>query len=116
MAYQAAAKIGLLGVPAPLIAEHTAVSAPVAEAMAKGIRERLDVDLAIRRIDRQRGADRRPGCATRCTWDWRLATASWSARRPFNWFGTRTEIQSRVAKMALNRLRLHLQRTPQAQG
>ena len=105
VAYQDAAKIGLLGVPAELIAQHTAVSAPVAEAMAKGIRERLDVDLAISTTGNA-GPTGDPvglvfvGLATR---DGVVSSTS------FNWFGTRTEIQSRVAKMAINRLRLHLE-------
>lgn len=37
----------LLGVPAALIAEHSPVSAPVAEAMAKGAREALHCDVAV---------------------------------------------------------------------
>jgi nicotinamide-nucleotide amidase len=40
-------KEGLLGVPAPLLAEHGAVSAPVARAMAQGALAALDSDLAL---------------------------------------------------------------------
>src|SRR5262249_32293914 len=47
VSYTNAAKTTLLGVPADMIAKHTAVSAPVAEAMAAGIRERLGTDLAV---------------------------------------------------------------------
>jgi nicotinamide-nucleotide amidase len=106
VAYQNAAKIGLLGVPANLIERHTHVSAEVAEAMAKGIRDRLDVDLAISTTGNA-GPTGDPvglvyvGLATR---------EGVVSATTFNWFGTRTEIQSRVAKMALNRLRLHLSR------
>ena len=106
VAYQNEAKIGLLGVPAELIAAHTAVSAAVAEAMAKGIRERLDVDLAISTTGNA-GPTGDPvglvyvGLATR---------EGVVSSTTFNWFGTRTEIQSRVAKMALNRLRLQLEK------
>jgi competence/damage-inducible protein CinA-like protein len=40
-------KIQLLGVPAELIAEHSAVSEPVAKAMAEGARERTGSDYAL---------------------------------------------------------------------
>ncbi len=40
-------KIQLLGVPAELIAEHTAVSEPVAKAMAEGARARTGSDYAL---------------------------------------------------------------------
>jgi nicotinamide-nucleotide amidase len=46
VAYSDKVKIGELGVPAELIAEHGAVSAGVAQAMAEGVRQRLGVDVA----------------------------------------------------------------------
>lgn len=45
--YSNAAKSALAGVPSPLIAEHGAVSEPVARAMAQGGRERLESSLAV---------------------------------------------------------------------
>jgi nicotinamide-nucleotide amidase len=45
--YSNAAKESLLGVPAGLIAEHGAVSEPVARAMAQGALERSGVDLSV---------------------------------------------------------------------
>ena len=47
VAYANEVKIRELGVPADLIAQHGAVSAEVAEAMARGARERLGVDVAV---------------------------------------------------------------------
>ena len=47
VAYDNGLKETLLGVPSGLIAEHGAVSAEVAEAMAQGARERLGVDVAV---------------------------------------------------------------------
>jgi nicotinamide-nucleotide amidase len=47
VAYADAAKRELLGVPDALLAEHGAVSAPVACAMAEGVRERFGADLAV---------------------------------------------------------------------
>jgi nicotinamide-nucleotide amidase len=47
VSYANEVKIGELGVPAELIEEHGAVSAEVAEAMARGARERLGVDVAL---------------------------------------------------------------------
>lgn len=45
--YDTALKVNLLGVDEKLIATHSVVSAPVAEAMAKGVRDLLKVDYAI---------------------------------------------------------------------
>jgi len=47
VSYSNAAKIDLLGVPAQLIAEHGAVSEPVAIAMADGIRSRAGVGVGV---------------------------------------------------------------------
>lgn len=47
VAYGNELKEGSLGIPAALIEEHGAVSAEVAEAMARGARERLGADLTI---------------------------------------------------------------------
>ena len=45
--YSNAAKVDLLGVSPDLLARHGAVSAEVAEAMAVGVRRRLDADLGL---------------------------------------------------------------------
>ena len=45
--YSNQAKIDSLGVPAALIAEHGAVSEPVARAMAEGIRAKASADVGI---------------------------------------------------------------------
>jgi len=47
VAYENDVKERALGVPSELLAEHGAVSAEVAAAMARGLRERLDVDVAV---------------------------------------------------------------------
>jgi nicotinamide-nucleotide amidase len=47
VAYSNAAKVAQLGVPEALIAEHGAVSEPVARAMAEGARARFGADLGI---------------------------------------------------------------------
>ena len=46
-AYANEAKVSLLGVASDVLAHHGAVSAPVAEQMARGIRERLNTTYAI---------------------------------------------------------------------
>ena len=47
IAYCNGVKMALLDVPETTLVEHGAVSAPVAEAMAEGVRKRLDADLAL---------------------------------------------------------------------
>ncbi len=47
VAYANAAKVQLLGVPPAFLDAHGAVSAAVARAMALGVRDRLDADVAV---------------------------------------------------------------------
>jgi competence/damage-inducible protein CinA-like protein len=47
VAYADGVKVAALGVPAPVLAEHGAVSAEAAAAMAHGARERLGADVAV---------------------------------------------------------------------
>jgi nicotinamide-nucleotide amidase len=107
VAYSNEAKADLLGVSPRLIAEHGAVSAPVAEAMAVGCRTRFGTDLAISTtgIAGPGGAtpDKPVGLVfVGVAWQGGVSSATWS------WIGTRAEIQSRTAKLALNHLRLRL--------
>jgi nicotinamide-nucleotide amidase len=107
VAYDNRIKHELLGVPQELLDVHGAVSAPVAEAMAVGCRERMKTDFAVSTTGLAG-----PGGATPdkpiglvfvgLAWHGGATSAS------FSWAGTRTEIQSRTAKMALNVVRLKL--------
>jgi nicotinamide-nucleotide amidase len=107
VAYDNRIKHEVLGVPQELLDIHGAVSAPVAEAMAVGCRQRMQTDLAVSTTGLAG-----PGGATPdkpvglvfvgVAWDGGAASSS------FNWTGTRLEIQSRTAKQALNAVRLRL--------
>jgi nicotinamide-nucleotide amidase len=107
VAYDNRVKTELLGVPQDLLDQHGAVSPQVAEAMALGCRERMKTDLAVSTTGLAG-----PGGATPekpvglvyvgLAWPGGVSSAS------FNWAGTRLEIQSRTAKMALNTVRLKL--------
>jgi nicotinamide-nucleotide amidase len=99
----------MLAVPPELLAEHGTVSAQVAEAMAAACRTRFRTDLGLSTV-----GIAGPGGATAdkpvglvyvgLAWSGGASAHSWS------WIGTRTEVQSRTAKLALNRVRLHVQR------
>jgi nicotinamide-nucleotide amidase len=107
VAYDARIKVELLDVPPSLIEEHGVISAPVVEAMAVGCRSRFGADFAISTVGLAGpggGSPEKPiGLAfAGLAWDGGVRSQS------FNWLGTREEIQSRTAKMALNLLRLHL--------
>ena len=107
IAYSNALKTELLAVPRALIEQHGAVSAEVAEAMAIGCRTRLRTDLAVSCT-----GIAGPGGATPekpvglvyvgLAWD------GGSSKVQYSWSGTRQEVQSRTAKLALNQVRLHL--------
>ncbi len=107
VAYVNDVKKDLLSVPRSLIEEHGVVSAPVAEAMAIGCRARFHTDLAVSTtgIAGPAGgtAEKPVGLVfVGLAWD------GGSKAFRFSWMGTRDEVQSRSAKMALNHVRLHL--------
>ncbi|HEY8503925.1 MAG TPA: competence/damage-inducible protein A, partial [Gemmataceae bacterium] len=109
VAYQNRTKVELLGVPEALIEEHGAVSRPVVEAMAAGCRARLGTDLAVATVGFAGpggGTEKDPVGSAYVA----LASAGGVVSAAARWPGTRTEVQSRVAKSALNLVRLHLLR------
>jgi nicotinamide-nucleotide amidase len=111
VAYDNALKVELLGVPQALLDEKGAVSAEVAEAMAVGCRTRLRTDLAVSTVGVAGPGDLAPDrpaglVYAGLAWEGGVRSAT------FSWVGTRAEVRSRTAKMALNMVRLHLLRTP----
>jgi nicotinamide-nucleotide amidase len=87
--------------------EHGAVSAAVAEAMAVGCRTRCRTDLAVSTVGIAGPAGNSPDKPVGLVFVG-LAWEDGSASQSWNWGGTRAEVQSRTAKLALNRVRLHL--------
>jgi nicotinamide-nucleotide amidase len=109
VAYDNRVKVALLGVPQALLDEHGAVSAPVVEAMAVGCRARLGTDLAVSTVGLAGPGGASPDkpiglVHVGLAWEGGVTSRQW------NWGGTRTEVQSRTSKLALNLVRLHLLR------
>jgi nicotinamide-nucleotide amidase len=107
VAYDNRVKNALLGVPQDLLDVYGAVSAPVAEAMAVGCRTRLQSDLAVSTTGVAGPGGATPDKPVGLVYVG-LAWEGGAEAVAFSWGGTRTEIQSRTAKLALNRVRLHL--------
>jgi nicotinamide-nucleotide amidase len=96
-----------LGVPTELLGKHGAVSEPVARAMAEGARARFGTDLAVATTGfagPTGGTDENPVGTAYVA----LAHAGGTDVTRFGWLGTRYEIMSRTAKLALNMVRLRL--------
>jgi nicotinamide-nucleotide amidase len=115
IAYDNRVKRDLLGVSQALLDEKGAVSAEVAEAMAVGCRDRLQTDLAVSTTGvagpGPLAPDKPAGLVyVGLAWDGGVASSS------FSWLGTRQEVRSRTARMALNRVRLHLLSLPGTVG
>jgi nicotinamide-nucleotide amidase len=109
ISYDNRIKVEMLGVPQQLLDEHGAVSPQVAEAMAIGCRTRWRSDLAVSTVGVAGPGNLTPDkpagmVYVGLAWDGGVASTH------FNWPGTRTEVRRRTAKLALNRVRLHLLR------
>lgn len=107
IAYDNRLKVEMLGVPQTLLDTQGAVSATVAEAMAVGCRTRLRTDLAVSTVGvagpLEAGSDKPVGLVyVGLAWEGGVTSVR------FSWVGTRAEVQRRTAKLALNRVRLHL--------
>ena len=110
VAYDNRTKVEMLAVPQGLIDEKGAVSAEIAEAMAVGCRTRWRTDLAVSTVGVAGPGDLGPDSPAGHVFVG-LAWEGGSSSGNFTWPGTRAEVQRRTAKMALNRVRLHLMRT-----
>ncbi|MFT3879202.1 MAG: competence/damage-inducible protein A [Gemmatales bacterium] len=108
VAYANEAKTSQLGVPAELIAQHGAVSAEVAEAMARGAKERFGADLAVSSTGIAGpggGSDAKPVGLAYIG----VAGPNGVTHYKVNAISQhRLDVMNRVAKMALNALRLSL--------
>jgi nicotinamide-nucleotide amidase len=99
----------LLNVPEELLLGTGAVSAETALALAVNCREKFQTDLGVSVVGYagpEAGGPEKPVGLTFVGLAWEGGAKSFT----FSWGGTRTEIQSRAAKMALNAVRLHLLR------
>ncbi|VTR93944.1 CinA-like protein OS=Singulisphaera acidiphila (strain ATCC BAA-1392 / DSM 18658 / VKM B-2454 / MOB10) GN=Sinac_1552 PE=3 SV=1: MoCF_biosynth: CinA [Gemmata massiliana] len=96
-----------LGVPPALLEQYGAVSEPVARAMAEGVRAKFGTDLGVSTT-----GFAGPGGGTEenpvGTAFVGLAHAGGCEIVRWGWLGTRYEIMSRTAKLALNAVRLEL--------
>jgi nicotinamide-nucleotide amidase len=96
-----------LGVPRDLLREHGAVSEPVARAMAEGVRRKFGTDLGVSTTGFAGpggGTDADPVGTAYIG----LAHAGGCEVVRWGWIGTRAEVMSRTAKVALNAVRLAL--------
>jgi nicotinamide-nucleotide amidase len=115
VAYTNSIKHHLLGVPSELLEQQGAVSAPVAEAMADGVRQRFGADLAVSTTGVAGPGDLSPTQPAGLVYVG-IAWAGGTAHTHFSWVGTRDEIRRRAAKLALNTARLKLRELLTARG
>ncbi|HYQ16783.1 MAG TPA: nicotinamide-nucleotide amidohydrolase family protein, partial [Polyangiaceae bacterium] len=107
VAYANAVKTSLLGVPAELLAQHGAVSAEVARAMAEGVRQRLGADfgLAFTGIAGPTGGtEQKPVGLVH----WALSSAAGTEARERVFVGDRLAIRRRAAFSGFDLLRRSL--------
>lgn len=100
-------KKSALGVPAELLEQFGACSKEVTLAMAQGCRERTGADFGLATTGVAGPGGLSPDLPEGKVFV-ALAFKGGSHSETNQWFGNRSEVQSRTAKMALNILRLHL--------
>jgi nicotinamide-nucleotide amidase len=103
VSYSNAAKTELLGVPAPLIETHGAVSEPVARAMAEGAiaRSHAQASVSVTGVAGPGGAS--PGKPVGTVWfGWHVAGQTHSEARHFA--GDRAQVRAATVQHALTRL------------
>lgn len=110
VSYDNRVKENQLGVPAAVLAEHGAVSEPVALAMARGVRERLGADygIGITGIAGPTGGTEEKPVGLIYT---ALATPEGTTAQRHLLAGDRPRVRLRAALVALNALRLELRKT-----
>jgi len=106
VAYANSAKTELLGVPAQLIAEHGAVSAQVARAMAEGVRQRLGADLGLAFTGIAGPAGGTPEKPVGLV-HWALASAAGTQLGERVFIGGRLDIRRRAAFAGFDLVRRH---------
>ncbi len=104
VAYENEAKTSLLGVPAALIAEHGAVSEPVAVAMAEGARSRaaVDVGVGVTGIAGPGGGSPEKPVGTVAI---AASTAAGTRSRMFRFHGERDQVKFQASQAALDMVR-----------
>ncbi|HLJ95408.1 MAG TPA: competence/damage-inducible protein A [Gemmataceae bacterium] len=107
VAYDNRLKTEILTVSQNLIDEHGGVSAAVAEAMAIACRTRFRTDLAVSTVGIAGPGGGAPDKPVGLVYVG-LAWEGNASVQSFSWVGTRAEVQSRTAKLALDRVRLRL--------
>jgi nicotinamide-nucleotide amidase len=105
--YSNDSKVRRLGVPRALIAEHGAVSEPVARAMAEGMRRQSGADFAVAVTGIAGPAGGTPEKPVGTTW-MAVADARGTEAVREVFLGDRAHIRERAANHALNLLRLRL--------
>jgi nicotinamide-nucleotide amidase len=103
--YSNQSKVDLAGVPPPLIAEHGAVSEPVAQAMAEGIRARAgtSIGVGITGIAGPGGGTPAKPVGTVCI---AVASDEETRVRTFQFLGSREMVKFQSAQSALNMTRV----------
>ena len=104
ISYSNDAKVNLLGVDRALLEQHGAVSAPVAEAMARGARERLGADIGVSITGvagPEGGTEEKPVGLVYVG----LATADGVTARENHFIGIREDVRRRSSQMALQMIR-----------
>jgi len=117
VSYSNSAKVAMLGVPPELIERHGAVSAEVAESMARGARERFGATIAVSVTGiagPSGGTQTKPVGLVYLGLAWEGGSAT--KRLELGPEQPRDIIRSRAAKQALNYARLHLLANPEVAG